>query len=715
MRFTKWVAFALVVIISMYSLAGCAGKTESSSGGGGSSTSGSSGTEMSNDDSNGNGDTTGTGTNTSGNIPGSTRTGANSGVNATSIGGINSTINGGGSSMTTTAPGNTDSGFSVNVTGLSKKTVYLLDKTLVTQAPKGMMPHDTARLVCSLQGLINRDFGKNQIAVYINYEDADNFWYQQMKAGGGILSGFSVVTISSFTKFVEVFKNQLISCGMVTWDPDVAATANAAATICGLDGYLPVKYDDNDSGLMTMLKDLGVKVKLNLKGRFTGKGIINGTKIASTGSKKCDTYLWLMDKYLSRCSKEMIAYMPDGAGCVSTNIIYQKDSDAGSAYGNNILDHDYLIANRSFFFDLSPVGTEVPCDDKTQIIGTDVKTLRKILQAQYNRNGGKFSKVIGFPPWWIKYTSHNSWGSLAATVVEWMFTDIVTQYNLAKEADAAHPCCTANASLYEKISLKSSFKNTNRKSSITEKFNKNTVYLLYYMGDYDSSAWLKKWVPVIWQDSGKGQAPMMWSFNPNLSDRVPMVFNYIYSNMDNMDYFVSGDSGPGYIIPGGLYNSLCPERPNPDGDKAWVDFSKPYMKRFDMDIVGFIINGNYKMNTTIMKMYNQFAPVGSFHNDPSKPLYVVNGTPYVYLKNGVGNPGSYTDSAAGMYDYIKNTMHGLNFGAFRTVCWTPSQINQLSKAFLSYAKTKDPNTTYKFVDPYTYFAMIKQSGQGVIS
>ena len=650
-------------------------------------------------------------TNGSGGSSGKTNHGSTPGDSATKTGSGNaSATTSSGGTASTASP--TEPAFRLNVTGLKKKTVYLIDKSLTAQAPKGMMAHDTLRLVCSLQGLLNRDFKTNQIAMYITYEDADTFWYQQMRGSGGILSGYAEVKITSFNQFLETFKNQLVSCGMIAWDPSVPATANAAATICGLDGYLPVKYDESGSGLMAKLKDMGVKVKMNLVNRFTGKGIITGTKIASTGSTKCDTYLWLMDKYLDRCSKEMIAYMPDGAGCVATNDIYIKDGDA-SPYGNNLLDHDYLIANRCFFFDLSPVDSEAPCDDRGQPVGSDHKTLRRILQAQYDRNKGKFSKVIGFPPWWIKYTTHNSWGALPATTVEWLFTDIATQYNLAKEADAAHPCCTANASLYENVPLNSSFKNTNRKTMVTEKFDKNTIYMLYYMGDYDSSAWLKRWVPVIWQDSGKGSMPMMWSFNPNLSDRVPMVFNYIYTHMDSQDYFVSGDSGPGYIIPGGLYKSMCPDRPNPDGAGAWAAYSKPYMQKFDMDIVGFIINGNYKMNTTIMKLYNQFAPTGSFHNDPSKPLYVVDGTPYVYLKNGVGNPGSYASSAEGMYSYLKTTMGSVNFGAFRTINWTPSQIKALSDAFLAYARKKDPGKTYKFVDPYTYFAMIKQSGQGV--
>ena len=647
---------------------------------------------------------------------GNTGNTGNSGNNATTGKPQSNTTTVKGQATTTTTKGggtsvDSSNDFVLPTTGLNKKTVYVVEKQVLTAAPKGVMTHDAWRLMCSLQGLLNRDLEKNQIALYLTYDDTDNFWYNQMTASGGLLNGYKKVTISTFEEFLNTFAAQIKACGIVVWDPNVPATANVAATICGLDGMLPVKGLADDAGLLGILKDMGVKVKLNLCNRFKGTGIIPGTKIASTGSTKCDAYLWAMDKYMDRTSKKIIAYMPDGAGCIEGNPIHDKDNDA-TPYGNNLLDHDYLIAQKAFFFDLTPVSTEAPCDDLTQAVGTDHKTLRKILQRQYDRNNGAFSQIIGFPPWWIKYTDHNGWGSIPGTTVEWMFTDIVTQYNMAKEADAAHPCCMANASVYYHADLLSSFKNTNRKETVTEKFDKNTVYMLYYMGDYDSSAWLKKWVPVIWSDSKKGQMPMMWSFNPNLSDRMPLAFNYVYSNQDKMDYFVAGDSGPGYIIPGGLFQATCPERTNPDGGKAWSTYAKPYMQRFDMDIVGFIINGNYKMNTAIMKLYNELAPTGSFHNDPSKPLTIVDGVPYVYLKNGVGNPGSYTASAEGMYSYLKNQMKGLNFGAFRTICWTPSQIIALSDTFISYAKQKDPNTTYKFVDPYTFFAMIQQSGQG---
>ena len=50
------------------------------------------------------------------------------------------------------------------------------------------------------------------------------------------------------------------------------------------------------------------------------------------------------------------------------------------------------------------------------------------------------------------------------------------------------------------------------------------------MGDYDSSAWLKTHVANYWQDTARGTLPLNWGFNPNLSDRVPMVWDYVMEN-----------------------------------------------------------------------------------------------------------------------------------------------------------------------------------------
>ena len=66
---------------------------------------------------------------------------------------------------------------------------------------------------------------------------------------------------------------------------------------------------------------------------------------------------------------------------------------------------DYYIANKAFFWDLSPDDAIAPIDDRTQPVGTDVATLKTLLKAQSDRAGDTIFTVSGFVPWWLKYTS----------------------------------------------------------------------------------------------------------------------------------------------------------------------------------------------------------------------------------------------------------------------------------------------------------------------
>lgn len=603
-----------------------------------------------------------------------------------------------------------DTSFEISTAGLATNTIYLLSSAVITGAAN-IMEQDSARLVCSLQGLINRDFEKNKIAVYLNRDSQDTFWMNYLKGDNKLLSGMNTVNISTFDQFLNTFRNQLIACGMILWDPNVPATANAAGTICGLDGYLPVKYDTASTGLHQRLLSLGVMVKQNLVGKFTGTGTIPDTSIASTGSKKCDVYYWAMELYMDRCSTKYIAYVPDGAGCVTTNPIYAY-GDSHSAGGNCIFNHDYFIARRCFFFDLTCVN-EAPCDEPNQPVGKDLATLKAILQKRYDLAGGAIGQCIGFVPWWIKYTTFHDLGSLAPTTVEWMYSDLITAYNVALEADAAHPTCMTNASVYYKSPKRTQY--VNNRPSTTTTFDSNTIYCLYYMGDYDSSAWLKKYTSTLWSDSNRSYIPCMWAFNPNLSDRVPMIFDYLYENKLSTDYFVTGDSGAGYIMPTSLFAGNGVRTALPSGDIAWKNYCKPYMDLFQLDVTGFIINGNYTVNNNVMSLYKRISPVGSFHNDMNNKLSIYYGTPYIYLQNSVGDLStSVTTRAQTMYRFASNTMSGYNFAAFRTICYTPSDIKELTEEFLSIAAANNPSKKYKFVDVYTFFDLIKQSGQGTI-
>ena len=53
-----------------------------------------------------------------------------------------------------------------------------------------------------------------------------------------------------------------------------------------------------------------------------------------------------------------------------------------------------------------------------------------------------------------------------------------------------------------------------------------------------------------------------------------------------------------------------------------------------------------------------------------------------------------------------------NFAAFRTIVQSTSSIIDCAKDFEAYANAKNDGYTYKYVDTYTLFDLIRQSGQG---
>lgn len=602
-----------------------------------------------------------------------------------------------------------DMSFKVSTSGLTPKTLYRVTHR-VFEGMENLYEKDAARLICSLQGLINRDYETNgNILVYVINDHLDDFWLDYIIGEGKSFHHLALKDLNSFEEFLEIFREVICSCGMILWDENVPATANVAATVCGLEGYLPVKYDENDDSLYNQLKKAGVPEKQSLVGLFGKDGSID----MGSGSAKCDAYLWAMDKYFDRCSSRYIAYVLDGASCSRTSPCYNPQSPS-NVFSNCIYNHDYYIARRCFFFDLTCYDKEAPIDDPNQRLGTDRETFIKILRRRYDRANGEIGQLLGFPPWWMKYTKDSGTGGVIATVLEWDCVCLGSAFNLAKEADAAHPCSMPNASAY-----------CNYKSHVKEyrwprpkerlKFDKNTKYFTIYGGDYDSAAWLRNHVCNFFShENARGSLPINWAFNPNLSERAPMVFDYVYENMTDNDFFVAGDSGAGYVIPYGLTEE-CDYRENPPAIFEWAEYSTPYYERFDYDITGFIINGNETVTNEIMAAFNRISPKGSFHNSLKRPLTVYNGTPYLHLQNEVsGKPDRIEASLPVMYEYMSDYMGKFNFSGYRTVCDSPDETKQLVERFIAYAKEHDPRFEYKYVDIHTFFDLVLQSGQGDI-
>lgn len=584
----------------------------------------------------------------------------------------------------------------------SPPTVYVINDVRYIGEPTNNEDfNDMVRFYTTLQGRLNKKAKENNFYVYQMFDSQDKFWLDYMMNEGKMLENANIVELNTWADIWNAFGDYIIEAGIVLWDPKAPSTSNVASTICSVDGYLPVRYDEDADSMYTWLTSNSVEVKFSLVDMFTGE---LGTKIADTdidssGSIKCDPYLWAIEKYLDKTNDTMLAYTLDGASTVETNPVYIKATEGTTPNVNQLYSHDYFIYSECFFFDLTCVDSETPCDDPNQPIGTDAKTLHKILREFTKTDVGNMKRLIGFPPWYVKYTVFNNNGKTAEVALEWAFTEVLSSYNIVKEADAAHPSWMTNASVYcQYESTVDKYVNNDPPPSID--YDENTRYFTIYIGDYDSSAWLKEMVPACFTSEQRGQIPMMWAFNPNLSDRVPMIFDYVYENKTDKDYFITGNSGAGYVMPTKIEDL-----------NVWTEFSRNYMNKFDMDIVGFIIN---KENITIRELtaFTEISPYGSFHNDGDKFISVLDDK-YVYTCLRDVYPAQGESHLESMYDYFVNgTKDGSNFAAFRTIRQYTEGLVKLVNDFISYAEAKNDGYKYVYVDMYTYFDLVLQSGQG---
>ncbi len=358
---------------------------------------------------------------------------------------------------------------------------------------------------------------------------------------------------------------------------------------------LPISYDTSKNSVYSMVINLNyfkdIKKLINNDGTsmFTGKGRIPGTALKSTGSAKNDAYIWAKINYLDKglCSKKYMAYYIDSFWLKNPDKISKSD----------LFNHDFFISQKTFFFDLDPWEDESPIDDKNQKPGTDSKTLKSLLKSFNLKSRNKDSK--------------HSPGQ-----AEWHYSKIISEYNALMEADAPGYSGMVNASFYAHYTLKKYYKQ-NKKPTINDLKKRGLIlkdgslkklkYTLIYMGDYDSSAWMNRLVPEMWNDPMHGKIIGIWAFDPNLSYRIPHVFDYIYQHKLSNDWFVAGNSGAGYLNP----SMLCKEnRSNglPDALNNWAEWNEGYYQQFDIDITGYIIDGYAPPeNNSVLDTYKKFS------------------------------------------------------------------------------------------------------------
>ncbi|MBI5834704.1 MAG: hypothetical protein HZB16_20585 [Armatimonadetes bacterium] len=570
--------------------------------------------------------------------------------------------------------------------------VVRYDATPLTQLDLGQPDQrrrlwDELHLLSGLQGLVNRDSARLYVRFIARWDD---YWLAKMRAPGEWLAARPMVEETSLdallTRYAATYR------GVVVYDPDLAASSNLASTVAGCEDLLPIRFDASAGSLYARLVGSGrLKVVRDLRG------------VAHT---KTEAYRWAREQYLDtgRCDPTVMAYYIDQAWLTARRDVGHQNC--------TLTNHDYFIAHRALFFDLLPWDDETPVDDRAQAVGSDYRTLNELLRSAYGRNGGKMVHVGGFVPWAFKYTNFaEAGGKHEPVATEWRYAEILSAYNAYMDADALGPCGLVNGSFHQHFPLRERYPQTARPTEAELKarglLDANGLvtqgsYIMFYVGDYDAAAWLYQMFPERWDDPTRGSVPLGWALNPNLQARMAPALHYARISATPNDWFITGDSGAGYLNPG----ALEPPRPHsglPSGLAAWVAHNQPYARRWDLGIVGFVIDGFARgMSDAGLDAYAQFAPEGIVAQKIGS-VGVHGDMPYVRMRSDLG--GSPQEAAGQQASTLK--AEGWDFITYRTILhhpgWHREFIDALGKA--------RPESNVRVVDPYTFMLLAKRYAQ----
>lgn len=561
---------------------------------------------------------------------------------------------------------------------------------------------DDLHAISALQGIVNRDKPR----LYIEYVECDGcsvdaYWWNIYAAKGEWLHGRDTLHLQSVPEAIRYFRRFLK--GVVAYDSNVASTSNVASSLAGVESLLPLRWDARTESLFQRLTKgedaLEVRewlVKPDGSSLFTGEGLIPGTNRASSGSRKCDPYLWLLERYMKTGRM-------DGryAGFYQDQLWREKPLNAPTNH-HTLTNHDFFISRGAFFFDLSPWPDEAT-DDPGQPVGTDYRTLCEMLeQAHTLRHGSAPCYIGGFPEWAYKYTKRAG-GKHEDVDTEWHFAELISRYMAFKDADAIGYGALANASFWQHFPLKKRYPQpwTSQKK-LEEKHYLNadgTVdtsrnYVIIYVGDYDASSWISQRTHDLWDNPRRGELPMMWCISPVLSERVPHVLHYIRSTASPKDYFAAADNGAGYLMPG-----VAEWEGAPKDIRTWRRHCRKYYKKWGLSVTGFIIDGNGPaMGKKSLDAYRQFSRNGIV---PQKAELIGQYRGMPVLRSDYDLVSNNPKEAAGVLVERVRLRSGVPFHWFRIILKSPEwYVNVVEEA-----KRLDPSI--ELVDMPTFFELMR--------
>ena len=575
---------------------------------------------------------------------------------------------------------------------------------------------DTLQVAASIQGNVNREGPKLFLRCM---PETDDFWWDYLRGESGWLAGREVIEVKSLEELLDVFARELT--GVVLYNADEPFASNVASTMGGAENRFVLRQDESPESVYQRLSRRPsfptnvVTVPSGAKGGFLdAQRNIMGTGQKPTGSLKNDAYRWALDRYLKsgRSGTTDLAYFVDA---------WWLRDPSPLVWNSSLTNHDFYIAKRAFFFDLSPLPDETPIDDPEQTPGLDRETLQNILRQMVRQAGGKIYGIGGFVPWRWKYVGPDgNWpgtgGKRHPVDCEWEYSKLISAYNGYKDADALDYSGMANASFYQHFPLRASYEQPRldlsvaalQKAGYLDKAGKVVPrqYFAWYCGDYDSSAWLNRFVPRMWADPARGSIPLNWPFNPNLARRAPQAMHYARTHTTANEWFMAGDNGAGYLNPGMLTAPRLDTK-IPDGWNAWVEHNKPWFRRFGLTMTGFLIDGMApSVNVFGFAGYSKFSAGGVGTHLSTKPWGVSpEGVPYAWVRD-VGYESCKVEE--GTKKVLENVGENLQFRILRSILNTPTWHQQV----MENVAAAPQGAEVCFVSAPVFFELIKRTDKG---
>ena len=546
---------------------------------------------------------------------------------------------------------------------------------------------DETHLAAALQGLVNRRAPR----LLLRYNAGpDDFWFGRMTEPGGWLHGRKVEELHRLEDLLTRYRAE--ATGLVVYDERVPATSNLASTIAGAMRLLPVRYDESPDSLYRQLTGPRFRLTETVSllapdggELFTGKGTIPGTDLPSSGSAKNDCYRWLIAHYIEpgRVNPRTMGYYLDA--------FWLRCAHAGRPQNHTLTNHDYIIAQRGVLFDLNVWEDEATVDDPEQAPGTDLETLQMLLRAANKRLGRKrMIHMAGFVPWRYKYTDVQTpqWsagGQHGAVATEWKNVEVASAWNAYLDADALDYSALVNASFYRHLPLPERIEQNPRVTA--EELRERGVldedgnivprpYYCHYVGDYDAAAWLYWNAEEYFTDETRGTVPLNWAFNPNLSERFPLGMLWTREQRTANDYFVAGDSGAGYVNPH-LLSQPRPYSGLPSGMKIWEEHCQRFFEQWDLDVVGFVIDGfSPNMRREGWEAYARFSSGGIVLMHSEKPRGVFQGMPFLRIEGDLPREKAPRAAAVMREAFTPET---LGFHCFRSVLMPPRWYKEIEE------------------------------------